>query len=51
MNRAMVWVGGACAALGLICCFTALLPIILGGLGLTGVLTVFGGEAEGQPAD
>jgi mercuric ion transport protein len=40
MARAMIWGGGAFGALGLICCFTPLLPIVLGGLGLTGLLSL-----------
>jgi len=39
MSRAMIWVGGAVGTLGLLCCFTPLLPIVLGGLGLSGLLS------------
>lgn len=39
-DRKLVLVGGLGASLALICCFTALLPLVLGGLGLTFLMPI-----------
>lgn len=40
MSKLLIWIGASLAALGLICCFTPLLPIVLGAAGLTSLLSL-----------
>lgn len=40
MARLAAWGGGALAVLGLACCFTPLLPIVLGAAGANGLLAL-----------
>ena len=40
MARALTYLGGSGAVLGLVCCLTPLLPAVLGGLGATGLLSI-----------
>tara|TARA_B110000503_G_scaffold116830_1_gene176284 strand:+ start:365 stop:583 length:219 start_codon:yes stop_codon:yes gene_type:complete len=39
LGRLMTNFGGAGSAVGLLCCFTPILPIVLGGAGMTGALS------------
>ncbi|WP_417729038.1 hypothetical protein [Roseovarius sp.] len=38
--RWMIWAGGLGAGITALCCVTALLPFVLGALGLTSLITV-----------
>jgi len=38
MGRVLTWAGAAGAGLGLVCCFTPLLPIAFGAVGAGGLL-------------
>jgi mercuric ion transport protein len=40
MSRALVWFGSGFGILGLICCFTPLLPVLLGGVLMGGFLSL-----------
>ena len=40
MGKALAWVGGIGAMIGILCCFTPVLPIVLGALGATALIDV-----------
>lgn len=40
MNRVLAWTGGIGTTVGLLCCFTPLLPLILTGIGAAGLIEV-----------
>ncbi|SLN26311.1 hypothetical protein PEL8287_01222 [Roseovarius litorisediminis] len=40
LARVMTWVGGLGAVTALLCCFTGLLPMIIGAFGLTSLLPI-----------
>ncbi len=40
MARFLAWFGGGGTVLGLVCCFTPLLPLVLGAVGATGLVSV-----------
>ncbi len=39
LARLLTWVGGLGAGMALLCCFTGVLPMMLGALGLTSLLS------------
>jgi len=38
MSRLLTWIGGLGAAVGITCCFTPLLPLVLTGIGAAGLI-------------
>lgn len=38
MSRPLVWTGGVGSVLGIICCFTPVLPAVLTGIGTAGLI-------------
>ncbi len=40
MGKLLAWVGGLGAVVGLLCCFTPVLPAVLGGVGATALIDV-----------
>lgn len=40
MGRVLTWFGGSGAAVGILCCFTPLLPVVLTAFGAAGLIDV-----------
>ncbi len=40
MARFLAWFGAGGTVLGLVCCLTPLLPVVLGGIGANGLISV-----------
>jgi len=40
MGKLLAWIGGFGAGIGLLCCFTPLLPFLLTGIGAAGLIDV-----------